>query len=94
MRRTNIYLEENQLQALKRLAVTEDQSVAAVVREAVDTYLKDRATDDAAWSDELNQLLKQVQSRIPPDVTPEEIEADITAAREEYRQERRAARRR
>ncbi|CAN5371401.1 MAG: ribbon-helix-helix protein, CopG family [Chloroflexia bacterium] len=94
MRRTNIYLDENQLQALKRLAVTEDQSVAAVVRDAVDTYLKDRASDDVAWSKELKQLLERVQSRIPPDITPDEIEADITSAREEVRQARRAARRR
>ncbi len=94
MRRTNIYLDENQLQALKRLAVTEDQSVAAVVRDAVDAYLKDRASDDVAWSKELKQLLERVQSRIPPDITPDEIEADITSAREEVRQARRAARRR
>jgi hypothetical protein len=94
MRRTNIYLDENQLQALKRLAVTEDQSVAAVVRDAVDTYLKDRASDDVAWSKELKQLLERVQSRIPPDITPDEIEADITSAREEVRQARRAVRRR
>lgn len=92
MRRTNIYLDEDQLQALKRLAATEDQSVAAVVRDAVDTYLKDRAADDAAWSEELRQLLERVQSRVPPHITPEEIEADITAVSEELRRERIAAR--
>lgn len=92
MRRTNIYLEEDQLQALKHLAAQQDQSLAAVVRDAVDIYVTERIIDDAAWSERLEQLLKSVQSRIPSDITPEQIEADITAESEELRRERIAAR--
>lgn len=94
MRRTNVYLDEDQLRALKRLAAEEDQSVAAIVRDAVDIYLIKRAKSDAAWHEQMNALLDRVQSRIPPGITPEEIEADITAASEEVRQARRASRRR
>jgi len=39
----------------------------------------------------LNALLEEVHSR-PTDLTPEEIEAEITAAREEVKEMRRARR--
>ena len=94
MQRTNIYLEEHQLRALKHLAAEDRQSVADLVRSAVDAYLAKRLAEDAEWRDRLFQLLADVQSRMPAGVTSEEIEADITAARDEVRQERRAARRR
>jgi hypothetical protein len=44
----------------------------------------------AAWA-RLNALLEEVHSR-PTDLTPEEIEAEITAAREEAKEIRRARR--
>jgi len=44
----------------------------------------------AAWA-RLNALLEEVHSR-PTDLTPEEIEAEITAAREEVKEIRRARR--
>lgn len=52
------------------------------------------ATEDqrrqAAWA-RLNALLEEVHSR-PTDLAPEEIEAEITAAREEVKEMRRARR--
>lgn len=92
MQRTNIYLDERQLRALKHIAIEDRQSVAELIRCAVDAYLAKRLAEDTAWRDRLLQLLSDVQSRMPADVTPEEIEADISAARDEVRQERRAAR--
>lgn len=44
----------------------------------------------AAWA-RLNALLEEVHSR-PTDLTPEEIEAEITAARNEVKEMRRACR--
>ena len=44
----------------------------------------------AAWA-RLNALLEEVHGR-PTDLTPEEIEAEITAAREEVKEIRRARR--
>jgi PHD/YefM family antitoxin component YafN of YafNO toxin-antitoxin module len=44
----------------------------------------------AAWA-RLNALLEEVHSR-PTDLTPEEIEAEITAARKEVKEMRRARR--
>ncbi len=93
MQRTNVYLEEDQLRALKHLAAEERQSVADLVRQAVDAYLARRLTDDPAWQERLDALLERVRGRIPADIPAEEIEADITAARAEVRQAHRAARR-
>lgn len=81
MQRTNIYLEDEQLRALKHLAAEERQSVADLVREAVDDYLSRRMADDALWRERLDALLTRVRHRIPADVGSEEIEADIGEAR-------------
>lgn len=49
---------------------------------------------DELWSQRMNALLARVRSRIPADVTPEEIEAAIRQARNALRQESRVAPRR
>ncbi len=93
MQRTNIYLDDDQLRALKHLAAEERQSVADLVRRAVDDYLARRLADDTEWRQRFDQLMDRVRSRVSEDVMPEEIEADITEAREEVRQLHRARRR-
>lgn len=92
MRRTNIYLDEDQLRALRRRAADEGKSVATVVRQAVDQYLGELRETDEAWRRSFAQLTERMQSRVPAGVPPEEIEADITAARAEVRRAHRAAR--
>jgi hypothetical protein len=94
MHRTNIYLEEEQLRALKHLAVEERQSVADLVREAVDDYLARHMADETLWRERLETLLTRVRSRVPGDMPSTEIEADVSVARDEVRQLHRAARRR
>lgn len=94
MQRTNIYLNDDQLRALKHLAAEERQSVAEIVREAVDEYLTKRVGDGKLWRERLDMLLERVRSRVPGDTSPSDIEADITAARDEVRRAHRAARRR
>lgn len=89
MQRTNVYLDEEQLRLLKHLAAEERTSVATLVRQAVDTYLADRLADDEMWNARLAGLLDRVRSRVPADVSPDDIEADITAARQDYRSARR-----
>ena len=93
MQRTNIYLDDDRLQVLKHLAAEERQSVAVLVRRAVDDYLAKRLADDTEWRQRFDQLMHRVRGRVPEDVTPEEIESDITAAREEVRLAHRARRR-
>lgn len=91
MQRTNIYLRDEQLLALKLLAAEERRSVADLVRRAVDVYLAQRP-GDAAWRAHLDELVARVQARVPSEATPDGVEADITAARAEVRQSRHVAR--
>jgi len=97
MKRTSIYLEEEELKLLKHLAVEEEASLAELVRRAIRWYLATavgrarpapRALSDQEWSRRLDKLLAAIRARLPA-VPPEEIEADITAAREEVRGARR-----
>jgi Arc/MetJ family transcription regulator len=86
MQRTNIYLDDDQLRALKHLAAEEHANVAALVRRAVDEFLGRKFQESNDWSQRFEALVAQIQSRIPSGVTPDQIEADITSARDEYRQ--------
>jgi len=71
------------------------QPVAVVLSFEEHRRLREMASTEqqrrqAAWA-RLNVLLKEVHSR-PTDLTPEEIEAEITAAREEVKEMHRARR--
>lgn len=92
MHRTNIYLDAEQVRALKHLAAESRCSAAELVRRAVDDYLARAFRDEKDWGERFDDLVARIQRRIPADVTPEEIEADITAAGEEVRGRRRLAR--
>lgn len=92
MRRTNIYLDDEQLRALKHLAAEEQASVADLVRKAIDGYLASRFSSADDWGRRFDDLVERVQRRVPPDMKPREIEADITAARDEVRRARQSRR--
>lgn len=83
MQRTNIYLDEDQLRMLKHLAAEEHQSVADLVRRAVDAYLAQRIADNRAWREQLDHLLERIQSRIPATISSQELKADVTATHQE-----------
>jgi predicted transcriptional regulator len=89
----SIELSDDQLRALERLAAKERRSVDELVQLAVGDYLARRRRDWSEWGRRWDAVVADIQSGMPPDVTPEEIEADITAAFEEVRTERAAARR-
>ena len=91
---------EEELKLLKHLAVENNASLAALVRRAVRWYLATaagrvrpapRVLSDKEWNRRLDELLAAIRARLPA-VPPEEIEADITTAREEVRQARQALR--
>jgi hypothetical protein len=84
-RETTIQLEESQLQELERLAARDAESVDALIQHAVERYLAARADN---WGARFDALVARVQSRLPDDLDPEQIELDITAARNEVRADR------
>ncbi|MGH2364675.1 MAG: CopG family transcriptional regulator [Chloroflexota bacterium] len=93
LHRTNIYLGDDQLRALKHLAAEEHASVADLVRKAIDAYLVPRFSSSDDWGRRFDDLAESIQRRMPAGATPEQIEADITAARAEVRLSRQARRR-
>ncbi|MBI4494993.1 MAG: CopG family transcriptional regulator [Chloroflexi bacterium] len=96
MKRTNVYLDEEQARLLRHLAVEEGRSFTALVREALNDYLARRGLaanshvvgpqqqlSDDEWRSSFKAAVERIRASVPDDWTPEEIEAEITAAREE-----------
>ena len=85
MKRTNIYLEEEQLRLLKHIAVEEGLSFTELVRRALQHFLESYGHPKPdEWNRRLDSLLTRVEGRTRA-YSPEEIEADETAASEEQR---------
>jgi hypothetical protein len=99
-----IAVDQRQARLLRYLAAARKRPVEDVLEEALYEYLarngldyKNRVSGPRneipieEWRARLDELLREIRADIPKDVTPEEIEAEITAAYEELRQERAAA---
>ncbi len=97
MQRTNIYLDDRQLNVLRLLSSARGVPVASLVREALDAWLDDqgvrRVTDDE-WAQRFDALLRR-RDRIAKEhrFDPEEVERDVMDAVREVRAERAARRR-
>jgi hypothetical protein len=103
---TAIDLDEDQSRLLRDFSATQGRSVGDVVREAVSEYLARRGAmepraiaprrrfPDDEWRSGFEAALQRLRAGVDPNWSPEEIEADITAAREEVRRERAARRHR
>lgn len=87
-----IELRDQQVEELERLAAEERRSVEELLEFAVSDYLARHQRDWSEWGNRFDALVARIQARMPADVTPEEIEADITANFEHYRAEQAAAR--
>jgi len=97
MRRTNIYLGDEQLETLRLLGAQRGAPVAALVREAVDSWLAAqgvRRVEDDEWAQRFDALFEE-RRRISGErgFDPEQVERDVLTAVREVR-EARAARRR
>jgi hypothetical protein len=101
MKRTNIYLDEAQSRLLRHLAIEANRSFTDLVREALDEYLERRGlgdglklskeasfTSDDEWTARVHAVLNRLHAGAPIDLSPDEIEAEITKARGEVRRER------
>lgn len=101
MARTSVELDEEQARKLHHLSFEEGRSVRDMVHEAVHEYLARRGTPpeprvigprrqipEDEWRSGFEAALRRIRAGVPPDMSPEEIEAEITAASEEVRRER------
>jgi hypothetical protein len=96
MRRTAIYLEDRQLEALRSLSESRGDTVAALVREAVDTWLRAegaRRIPRDEWESRFEALLRH-RDRIAKEhrFTEEEVERDVMEAIRAVRKARAASR--
>ena len=87
-----VELDDEQVRALERLAVADRRSIDELIQQAIEGYLAQRRQDWSDWGDRFDALVARVQAHLPPDATPAEVEADITAARAEVRAARSARR--
>ena len=97
MKRTNIYLDEELDRLLRHYAIEQHRSFTDVVRQALEDFVtkegirststKLQVPPSPEWRTEMETLLAEVRAGIPANVSPEELEADIDAAWDEYRQE-------
>jgi hypothetical protein len=97
MKRTNIYLDEKQLELLRDLGQQRGEPVASLVREAVDSWLEAqgaRRLPDDEWQRRFEALLER-RDRIAEERGFDEaqVERDVRAAVREVRRTRAARRR-
>ncbi len=97
MQRTNIYLAEEQLDALRRVGESRDVPVASLVREAIDDWLEKqgvRAVAEDEWRRRFEALLRR-RDKIAKErrFTEKEVERDVMEAVREVRRARAARRR-
>jgi len=85
MQRT-VELSEEQARELERVAAEERRSLNQLVNVAIRDYLERRRVQ-SSWTDRFREIVEEVRAGVPPDATPEEIEADIRTALAEYRAE-------
>ena len=89
-RKLTLDLDTAEVQTLEKLAAHDRLSLEDVVTLAVRNYVARRTTDNSEWKRRWDEVIASIRRGVPPGVTPEEIEADVRAARAEYREQRRA----
>ena len=89
MRRTSIYLSDEELEALRLLGQREGRPVAKLVREAVDSWLEQhgvRVVDDDEWTARFDRLWGRRKGIVDATGwTADEVERDVVRAVAEVR---------
>lgn len=90
VRRTNVYLDDRQLDLLRRLGAQRGAPVAGLVREAVDEWLERhgaRAVNDDEWQQRFDALLVR-RGSVAHGVEEDQVAADVADAVADVRSER------
>ncbi|MDQ2911465.1 MAG: ribbon-helix-helix domain-containing protein [Actinomycetota bacterium] len=97
MERTNVYLPEEQLKNLRSLGRRRGVPVAALIREALETWLEGqgvRPISDDEWQRRFESLLvRRRRTAKEQDFSADDVERDVAAAIREVRRTRTARRR-
>ena len=84
-RRTSIYLDEHAMKALKLLAAASGTTVSEKIREAVDTMLAAQV-GQVDWSAEIEGMLERARRRNLPELSGDEMMAEIQSVRSARRE--------
>jgi len=79
-RRTSIYLDDNAMKALKLLAAASGTTVSEKIREAVDVMLAAQV-GQVDWPAEIEGILERARARNLPELSGEEMMAEVQAVR-------------
>jgi len=97
MQRTNIYLDDQQLELLRVVGERRGATVAALVREAIDSWLEGqgvRRVDEDEWGRRFDALLdRRREIAAGSRFGEEQVERDVMTAVREVRKARAARRR-
>ena len=97
MNRTNIYLSDNQLQALRALSEQRHEPVAELVRTALDEWLRSQGVkviDTAEWDRRFQALLARRRgAAATAELSAEDVQRAVDRAVREVRRRRPAGRR-
>ena len=88
--RMTVELEAHDMSAREDLAAHDGRTVNELVTIAVSDYIDRRPMDDSEWKKRWDTVIADLRSSVLDDVNVEEIEAEVRAARAEYREQRRA----
>ena len=80
VRRTQIYLDEDQKRALRLLAADRDMNVSDLIRKAVDRLLRDEI-DLRGWGGRFDALQKRITSKLQREPKDEEVSNAFKRAR-------------
>lgn len=83
-------LDAQDLKVLQELAEHERRSIEDIVALAVKSFIAHRTIDHRRWQRRWDNVIAGIRSGVPEELTPEEIEAEVRAARGEYREQWRA----
>lgn len=90
MAHVDLVLADGDLRTLERVAAIEGASVQALLERAVHRFLASHRPLDPDWHSRFEQIVNEIRGGVPANIPPGEIEADVTAVRDEVRRERRA----
>jgi len=78
-----VEVENAQMESLRRVAEQRGQSVDGALRNAIERFLHEELRRELLVA-QLRAAADDIASGVPPGVTPEEIEREITEASREY----------
>lgn len=84
----SIEISDRQAKELQRLAVADRRNIGDLVQTAIGDYVARRTRDRSDWIRRFDRVVAQIRAGVPSEMTPAEIEDEITANWKEYCAER------